>query len=205
MKRGTKRTIGNVSVGVVLIAIFGLLTVSHLDPDFLTNDQKLTAQANSGTPIVQGPVVPKSLPTEPVTTAEELRNSRTQAVAAGRPAAAWDKHCVGWDFTQTETNPSTRSLQAMKSWLDSHKADCPDAITWPDYYVQDFSANDLGELTVVLENVAATEKLVGNPVYVGLEGHAQDIAERLVDELPELHEVTMKIESSPQEVTVAID
>lgn len=205
MKRGTKRVIGNVSVGVVLIAIFGLLTVSHLDPGFLKNDQELTAQANAGTPIVQGPVVPKALPTQAVTTPEELRNSKSIAVAAGRPEAAWDKHCVGWDFEQAETNQSAWSKQALKIWLDSHEATCPDAIAWPDYYVQNFTASDSGELTVVLEHVAATEKLLGNPVYLELENHAKDIGERLVDELPELREVTMKIESSPQEVTVAID
>lgn len=205
MKRGTKRVIGNVSVGVALIGICGLLTVSHLDPGFLKNDQELTAQANAGTPIVQGPVVPKALPTAKVMTAEEIGNSRTTAVAAGRPEAAWDKNCVAWDFTQTETNPSPQSKHAMTIWLESHEASCPDAIAWPDYYVQDFSANDAAELTVILEPTAATEKMLGNSVYVGLEKHAQDIAERLVDDLPELREVTMKIESSPQEVSVVID
>lgn len=205
MKRGTKRIIGNVSVGVVLIGIFGLLTVSHLDPGFLKNNQELTAQANAGTPIVQGPVVPKALPTQEVTTAAELQSSQLMAVEAGRPEAAWDKNCVAWDFAQAEMNPSLQSKQAMKIWLDSHEASCPDAIAWPDYYVQDFSASDAGELTVLLEQGAATEKLLGNTVYPGLEKHAQDIADRLATQLPELREVTMKIESSPQELTVAID
>ncbi len=205
MKRGTKRVVGNMSVGVVLIAIFGLLTVSHLDPEFLKNDHELTAEANAGTPIVQGPVVPKALPTQEVGTAEELRNSQTMAVAAGRPEAAWDKNCVAWDFVQAEKNPSARGARAMEIWLDSHAATCPDAIAWPDYYVQDFSASNAGELTVLLEQGAATQKLLGNPVYLGLEKHAQDIAERLAAELPHLREVTMKIESSAQEASVAID
>ncbi|HJX79063.1 hypothetical protein [Glutamicibacter sp.] len=192
-------------VGAVLIGIFGLLTVSHLDPGFLKNNQELTSQANAGTPIVQGPVVPKALPTQEVTTAAELRSSQIMAVEAGRPEAAWDKHCVAWDFAQTEKNPSPESKQAMKIWLGSHEASCPDAIAWPDYFVQVFSASGAGELTVLLEPEAATEKLLGNPVYSGLEKHAQDIAERLAAELPELREVTMKIESSPQELSVAIN
>ncbi|MGP9487348.1 hypothetical protein CIK76_03150 [Glutamicibacter sp. BW80] len=205
MERGTKRVIGNVSVGGALIAIFGLLAVSHLDPGFLNNDPELTAKANAGTPIVQGPVVPKPLPTELATTDQELRSAKSMAVAAGRPEAAWDKNCVGWEFSQADANQSPWAKQAMNTWLESHGASCPDAITWPNYFVQNFSADEIGELTVVLENVAKTEKLAENSAYQGLEMHAREIGDRLAGELPDLREVTIKIESSSRQATVAID
>lgn len=55
MNRRAKRIIGNISVGAFLAGVLGILAVNHFDPDFLKNDAELTAEANAGTPIVQGP------------------------------------------------------------------------------------------------------------------------------------------------------
>ena len=157
MNRNAKRIVGNISVGAFLAGVVAILAVNHVDPDFLTNDAELTAEANAGTPIVQGPIVPLELPSAKATTPAEVESARQIALEMGRSEATWDKNCVAWNPAESGGARQQWANRVAASWLESAGAGCPDAMTWPYYYVESFDSTGPGQLRITMEQAVASD------------------------------------------------
>ncbi|WP_417215207.1 hypothetical protein [Arthrobacter sp.] len=144
-----------------------------------------SAQATASTP--QTPVVaPQSAAAAanpgPGVDAEAVKAS---AVAAGRPAAAFDIQCQVWEQPAPQT-PAEKWAQAIGSdWLAADHADCPDQITLPGYFAESFQRGATGELVVIVEDapgaVAALSEL------------ARDVMDHTAPTNADLQQVTAKI------------
>ncbi len=177
MNKRAKRIIGNISVGAFLAGVLGILAVNHFDPDFLKNDAELTAEANAGTPIVQGPIVPQTLPTARATTPAEIDSARQIALDLGRSEATCDKNCVSWNPSGAAGSPQGWADKVAASWLDSAGAGCPDAMTWPYYYIESFDSNAPGQLRITMEQAAAADP----QIFTDTPGDLEFIAEEVLD------------------------
>ena len=80
--------------------------------------------------------------------------AKTVALQNGRPEAAWDKYCVAWDIDDPEHGGTGLAREVARTWLDTHDAECPDAIVHPHYYAQSFADGEPGEVVVTLEHSA---------------------------------------------------
>lgn len=177
MNRNAKRIVGNISVGAFLAGVLAILTVNHVDPDFLTNDAELTAEANAGTPIVQGPIVPLELPTAKATTPAQVENARQIALDMGRSEATWDKSCVAWNPAESGGARQQWANRVAASWLESAGAGCPDAMTWPYYYIESFDSTAPGQLRITMEQAVAFDP----QIFTGAPGDLEFIAEEVID------------------------
>ncbi len=204
MKSSTKRVIGNVSVGTFLAGVVAVLLVSHFDPNFLRNDPELTAEANAGTPIVQGPIVPKELPTAKASTAAEIADARQRALELGRSAATWDKNCVAWNLPEGGAQQQWAN-RVGASWLNKAGARCPDALTWPYYFIDGFESTSAGELKVTLEETAAADPhlLQGEPHTIHLLG--DEILDATNGQFTDLTSIELSIRGEDTRWNVEVD
>lgn len=92
-------------------------------------------------------VTPESSATPTVDT----KQAKADALAAGRPEAAWDKNCVAWEMPKADSKGQEWANKLGQEFLDSKDAACPDAITTPYYYIESFKAGKPGELIVTVE------------------------------------------------------
>lgn len=91
-------------------------------------------------------------------TAVPAADLKAEAIASGRPESAWDKNCVTWETpNRGETNQEWANKLGNR-WLESHNgAGCPDAIVWPNYYVESWGSTKPGELVIYAEDTKSTE------------------------------------------------
>lgn len=113
------------------------------------------------------------------------------AIADGRPAAAYDIQCQVWKMPEPDTSEQAWAYNLGAEFLESENAECPDPITFPDYFIESFHWGDLDELLVEAE---ADLMLV---VTVDAEGTASELApilqnvfDGIMDANPGLEKVT---------------
>lgn len=71
-----------------------------------------------------------------VKSVEEVKES---ALEAGRPEAASDIGCVAWKVSSTNTEAEEWAEKLGSDFLKSQSAECPDAITYPYYFIESFT------------------------------------------------------------------
>lgn len=81
----------------------------------------------------------------------DVAKAKADAIAAGRPEAAWDKNCIAWKMPKAEAKGQVWANKRGQEFLDSKDAACPDAITVPYYYIDSFKVGMPGELIVTVE------------------------------------------------------
>lgn len=99
--------------------------------------------------------VPTIAPSKPapvkavkVKSVEEVKES---ALEAGRPEAAWDIGCVAWKMPGANAEADAWANELGADFLKSKSAKCPDAITFPFYFIESFAPGAEGELIVGIE------------------------------------------------------
>ncbi len=113
---------------------------------------------------------------------------KASALAAGRPEAAYDLHCEVWSLPKALTEEQKWANSLGKTWLDGHGVTCPDAITYPNYFVQGFEPGVEGELVVALENFPGARE--------AMPAASWDIMDHVGRKYPELNKITARIEGS---------
>ncbi|MHC6178027.1 hypothetical protein [Glutamicibacter sp. X7] len=113
---------------------------------------------------------------------------KAKALAAGRPEAAYDLDCEVWDLPEAITEEQKWANSLGMTWLDGHGAKCPDAITYPNYFVREFEPGVEGELIAVLENLPGARE--------AMPAASWDIMEHVGHKFPELDKITARIEGS---------
>lgn len=99
------------------------------------------------------PATPEATPAPTVAPVKVLDPERVKAEALenGRPVAAWDIDCIAWETPQAGTKGQEWANKLGADFLDNQSADCPDAITYPYYYIESFEPGTEGELIVTVE------------------------------------------------------
>lgn len=92
------------------------------------------------------------------TASADLAALKSEAIKAGRPESAWDKNCAAWELPSNNGENQAWANKLGTAWLAAHNnAGCPDAITWPSYYVESWGSSKTGELTIYAEDTESTE------------------------------------------------
>ncbi|MEW1980152.1 hypothetical protein AB0333_04355 [Citricoccus sp. NPDC079358] len=121
---------------------------------------------------------------------------KAAALAAGRPEPAWDENCVAWELPDAETDAQQFASTVARTWLDAHGADCPDALVWPHYYAETFSAGGPGEVVVVLEDEALADYYVDPYTDRNLQLFGFSVFDATRAENPDLEAVTVTVEGT---------
>lgn len=110
---------------------------------------------------------------------------KASAIAAGRPAAAFDIDCQVWNMPQADTPEQVWANQIGSDWLSAHHADCPDQITLPNYFLESFKKGSDGELIAIAEDAPGAK--------LALDGLARDIMEHAARSNTDLKQVTARV------------
>lgn len=110
----------------------------------------------------------------------DVKAAKAEAIAAGRPEAAWDMKCVSWELPEVGDKAQAWANKLGQAWLDSHGATCPDQLPYPYYYVDSFTPGANGELVAVMDNAS----------YASPDEVAMLIMDELAESRPELARVT---------------
>ena len=127
--------------------------------------------------------------------------AKEQALAEGRPEAAWDKYCVAWELPEPSSADDQWVNDVTQAYLDHHDAACPDAIVHPHYYADSFAAGEPGEIVITLEDAALTEYFVRPNSDGGLQHFGFGFFEATFDSHPELEMVTVTVEDTDRSWT----
>lgn len=124
--------------------------------------------------------------------AAELEELKAQAIANGRPAAAWDIDCVAWVVPETQNSEQQWADRLGQEFLASRAASCPDAIIFPYYFIESFAAGEPGELLVKIE--PELNRIMALKVDDSLDAHnlANGILATLMGTNPDLRTVTVE-------------
>lgn len=149
-----------------------------------------TPEATSAQPVavaVEPTPTATPTPTKPV----DLKAAKAEAIAAGRPEAAWDKKCVAWEMPKADTKGQAWANKLGAEFLESRHVECPDQITMPYYYIETFEPGAPGELVVRVG--PEMNRILGNPPsgrYFDLEAVAKGVMDGVMDDNPEVKKVT---------------
>lgn len=128
--------------------------------------------------------------------------AKAAAIEAGRPEAAWDKNCIAWDLPTADTRGQQFANAVAERWLATYTADCPDAIKWPAYYAETFTAGGPGEVVVTLDDQAIADYHIEPHSDRHLQMFGFDVWSRAVSEYPELEAVTVTVKGTDRVWTV---
>lgn len=131
--------------------------------------------------------------------------AKAVALQNGRPEAAWDKYCVAWDIDNPEHGGTGLAQEVARTWLDTHDAECPDAIVHPHYYAQSFADGEPGEIVVTLEQAALDDYFVNPNGDKGLQQFGFLIFEAALEEHSELDSVIVMVEETARALTATPD
>lgn len=113
----------------------------------------------------------------------DIAKAKQEAIDSGRPANAWDKRCISWEWPSADSDGQAWANKLGKEWLDYHEVDCPDAIVYPYYNVTSFEPRGTGTLVV---------NFSGDPQW---DGDAEEVAR-------EMAEVFANAEDAPKEIVI---
>lgn len=125
---------------------------------------------------------------------------KAAAIQAGRPEPAWDTNCIAWSLDENTEGQQARDVAA--AWLDAHRAECPDAIQWPAYYVEHFRADGPGKVIVTLDDEALADYFVNPHSDQGLQHMGFLIMGPTRWDVPELETLTVTVEGTDRAWTV---
>lgn len=91
-------------------------------------------------------------PEPSATPSVDVKQAKADALAAGRPEAAWDKNCVAWEMPKADTKGQEWANKLGQEWLESNEAGCPDATVLPGYFVNSWSSNSEGILNLSVDD-----------------------------------------------------
>lgn len=126
-----------------------------------------------------------------VRSADEVLES---ALEAGRPSAAFDKNCEVWKMPLVDSDGQEWANALMIEFFETQSAQCPDAITFPHYYIDTFEPGVNGELVITVEqymNVILHGPERGR--YFELDSMAQEVMHRIMKDNSSLKKVTVKM------------
>ena len=142
----------------------------------------------------------KSPPVETGAPVIDIPAAKAAAIESGRPEAAWDKNCVAWEMPEADTKGQAWANEMGAAWLDSLDAGCPDAITFPDYYVDSWEPGAPGELTLIVDS--AINKIEFSGESGNLNRVAFDFICELYRDKPELSKVVAATDDGKWKETV---
>ncbi|WP_102159186.1 hypothetical protein [Zhihengliuella halotolerans] len=143
---------------------------------------------------------PSAEPSPPSTADPE--QIKADAIASGRPEAAWDIDCIAWELPEASTDEQLRANHIAQTWLDAHEAGCPDAITFPWYYVEAFLPTDDGGVEVVLDAKARAEEYIKRDSDQDLQSTGFGVFETLEDASVSLPSVTVSLDGTDRSFRV---
>lgn len=126
---------------------------------------------------------------------------KTDAIANGRPEAAFDKHCQVWEAPQSSSKQQKWANKLGEAWLDREKAACPDAIIAPAYFVDSWKPGKNGELVLIVDN-AINKQMWGTDDVGILKDLVLDVFNKISDDHPDLKTVTGTTENGFRTVSV---
>ncbi|MDI3330118.1 MAG: hypothetical protein QJR09_05195 [Micrococcus sp.] len=177
------------------------------DPAGPTPAMTATAQAVRSTAAALSPEQAAVLTDPQVTTLTDPAAAKAAALEAGRPEEAWDKNCVAWKLPAADTDAQAWANDVAGTWLDAHEAGCPDAIEWPHYYAETFTAGEPGEIVITLEAGAIEDSFVSrfSDNHQGLQAFAVLFRDATEAEHPDLENVTVTVEGTDHAWTLTPD
>ncbi|GAA2038437.1 hypothetical protein GCM10009720_18630 [Yaniella flava] len=143
----------------------------------------------------------ESSPESKLASITDPAEAKEQAIADGRPEAAWDKYCVAWELPEPSSADDQLVNDVTQTYLDHHDAACPDAIVHPHYHADSFAAGEPGEIIITLEDAALTEYFVTPNSDGGLQDFGFGFFEATLDSHPELEMVTVTVDGTDRSWT----
>lgn len=173
------------------LPIAALLAVAALALAGCTTGAPEALEAPSASPL-SAETVHAAKPAQP--TPADIKAAKADAIAAGRPAAAWDKNCIAWEVPKAGTKGQAWANELGAEFLESKSASCPDAIMHPYYFIDTFKPGTKGELVITVEQ-SMNAQLYGpeRGQYRELDAIAQGVMAGIMDENLDLKKVSVKL------------
>lgn len=161
------------------LALAALATTAALALAGCAGDESPIDSENTQTLIADPSATsPESAPDDSPSPELNVEQAKADAIANGRPEAAWDIDCVAWELPDADTPEQEWANDLGADWLADKGVECPDQLPSPMYFVESFTAGEEGELLVVAEDLRGVEHLaagIAGNVFEAVSGGHPDL------------------------------
>ena len=132
-----------------------------------------------------------------------MEQVKAEAIESGRPVAAWDKDCIAWQLPEADSEGQEWANEVATAFFKAKGADCPDAIVFPHYYIDEIQYGGDGELVLIIDQ--EMNRILHGPdkgEFENLYRVSYDFMQTVEDEFPDLKTVKAQLRDGDRHGTM---